>query len=384
MDQTEVDFTATLITYSISGTILDTGGLPISGVSVSDGLAQTVLTDDSGSYTLTDLPPGSYTITPSLDWHTFVPEFQEIVISAESISGVNFTGEVLPLPEEVPQLISPPNKTKTNNNDVLLKWTAVQDKVSYKLQVSTDPDFINKVVKYTTEPGEGVIVITHELPDFEDGKYYWRVRAIDAEGVKGPWSEVWKFKVDTKPPSIPSLYTPANNAFKTDTTPTLSVYAASGAKYYHFQVANDNEFIHIVSQSDDRAGTSWTVPVELTYGEYYWRVKSIDAATNESNWSSVRKLTITFQKLPTYGAVTSDKTPTFEWRAVPGAANYRLIIDRDRTGEYDRSIDILPPLVSYTLPKDNKLAAAKYYWMMEVQIDTEWVSTPWRLLTITP
>jgi hypothetical protein len=37
---------------------------------------------------------------------------------------------------------------------------------------------------------------TYNLPP---GKYYWRVRAFDASGAKGVWSEVRIFKVTSTP-----------------------------------------------------------------------------------------------------------------------------------------------------------------------------------------
>jgi hypothetical protein len=35
--------------------------------------------------------------------------------------------------------------------------------------------------------------------DLPPGKYYWRVRAFDASGAKGAWSEVRKFFVIATP-----------------------------------------------------------------------------------------------------------------------------------------------------------------------------------------
>ena len=62
--------------------------------------------------------------------------------------------------------------------------------VTYKVVIATDKLFATKVVKEKLESTSA----TYSLPE---GKYFWRVRAFDASGGKGPWSEVRKFIVIT-------------------------------------------------------------------------------------------------------------------------------------------------------------------------------------------
>ena len=68
---------------------------------------------------------------------------------------------------------------------------------------------------------------------------------------------------------------------------------------------------------------------------YYWRVRAVDAATNQSSWSDNFKLTIQAPPgqptlyLPTDGALTNDNTPTFEWIVGTSADNHRLLVDND-------------------------------------------------------
>ena len=146
----------------------------------------------------------------------------------------------------------------------------------------------------------------------------------------------------------------------------------------------DAGFTSIVAESDQDADPEWTVPVTLPYGEFYWRARAIDAAGNISDWSSSRRLIISFQKLPKYGAVTSVKRPTFEWVAVTGADNYRLIVDDDRSELYLYDVSGLIPVTTHTLPMANKFAVGTYYWKMEARVGGDWLETPWIPLTITP
>jgi len=383
---TGVDFTATAASpiYSISGTIKTVQGDPLPGVLVSDDHGQTVVTDASGVYTLTN-PAGSYTITPQDDVYVFNPESATVELIDTDATAIDFTGTVYIYPVGKPPLVSPAHKTKTNVNDVTLVWKTVQDGASYRLIVAKDEAFTQKVVKQTVFAVGKERTLSFTLNDFPDGKYFWRVRAFNSSGVKlGTWSDVWMFKVDTVPPSKPVLNKPANNKLLADTTPTLSVLAATGAKFYQYQLSSDSDFNTIVAQSDEKAGLEWSVPDVQPYGEYFWRARSFDAATNGSTWSAARRLLITFQKLPKYGAVTSTKRPTFEWVAVTGADNYRLIIDDDGVEPFIYYVDGLIPVTLHTLPAANKLAVGTYYWKMEARVGADWQVTPWIPLTITP
>lgn len=87
-----------------------------------------------------------------------------------------------------PDLYAPGNDA-TVGQDVNLLWQDMVDAVQYKLQVAKDAAFTNLIVnEKTTDP-------TKDLLGLKARAYYWRVKAIDAEGYKSPWSEVRKFTV---------------------------------------------------------------------------------------------------------------------------------------------------------------------------------------------
>ncbi len=67
-----MNFSATLLTYSISGQVMAWGN-GLAGVSISDGAGQTVTTNATGTYTLTNELPGSYTLTPQKSGFIFTP-----------------------------------------------------------------------------------------------------------------------------------------------------------------------------------------------------------------------------------------------------------------------------------------------------------------------
>ncbi|MFW5866662.1 MAG: carboxypeptidase regulatory-like domain-containing protein, partial [Armatimonadota bacterium] len=87
--ETDVDFTATLVTYSISGLITDTSGNRVAGVSVTDG-TRTAITNESGQYTISDVPPSTVTVTATKTGLAFDPESTEVTVPPDG-TGVNFT-----------------------------------------------------------------------------------------------------------------------------------------------------------------------------------------------------------------------------------------------------------------------------------------------------
>jgi len=94
-------------------------------------------------------------------------------------------------PLTAPLLTLPVHKNNVSS-PVTLTWDSVNNAVNYKLLVATDTLFLNRVVNVKiNETSKDVTLPT--------GKYYWRVRAIDASGSKSPWSEVRIFKVTSTP-----------------------------------------------------------------------------------------------------------------------------------------------------------------------------------------
>ena len=88
-DETDVNFKATKKTYSISGTIRDSRGEPVVGVTLSDGIRKAT-TDDSGNYTLAGVPAGTVTVTPARTGRAFDPAETEVTVPPDA-TGIDFT-----------------------------------------------------------------------------------------------------------------------------------------------------------------------------------------------------------------------------------------------------------------------------------------------------
>ena len=81
----------------------------------------------------------------------------------------------------------------TDDDTIILDWDPVVEGSAYLVQISKLSDFGTIYDKATVA---NTIYETQPLPN---GKYYWRVRAIDDVGNKGPWSEVRMFKIALVP-----------------------------------------------------------------------------------------------------------------------------------------------------------------------------------------
>ena len=89
LDVAGPDFTAIAPKHAISGTV--TGDVQ-PGVTITLGgdADATTTTDATGAYTFSDLPDGSYTITPSLAGYVFLPDGQPVDLAGADVPGVDF------------------------------------------------------------------------------------------------------------------------------------------------------------------------------------------------------------------------------------------------------------------------------------------------------
>jgi protocatechuate 3,4-dioxygenase beta subunit len=80
--------------YSISGQVTDGNGDPLSGVEVACDCWSTAMSGADGSYMLTDLITGTYTITPTALNYTFTPITRTVSVPPDA-TGQDFVGELI-------------------------------------------------------------------------------------------------------------------------------------------------------------------------------------------------------------------------------------------------------------------------------------------------
>ncbi len=73
--------------------------------------------------------------------------------------------------------------------EVAFSWSPSDAKMSYHLQVSSASGFKNRLLD------EKVPVAAFSSRALKEGRYFWRVAAVDAEGIEGGWSVVRSLEV---------------------------------------------------------------------------------------------------------------------------------------------------------------------------------------------
>ena len=177
-------------------------------------------------------------------------------------------------------LVSPPQGYQTNSSYLNFIWRQASDNTSgvssYTIEFSEGPQFNNPLI-YTVSD-------TTFSRAFSDTTWYWRVKAIDAAGNEGAWSNNRNFTIDTSPPSSPQLIQPRDNDWLNSALVTFiwsnSNDLVSGDKStpVRFILQVDNSLV-------DSALSETTYTTIINEGQHNWRVRAYDLAGNFSEWS---------------------------------------------------------------------------------------------------
>jgi len=178
--------------------------------------------------------------------------------------------------------LSPSNGLITSNIQQTFKWIPHFAVDQYRVEIAK-PDFSNngniQEVYFT-------VLDSQQHTFSEDGRYEWRVRAENFNNGTMTDFSTRVITIDTKAPDAPTLSSPKNNdSISLPVTLAWSVDTSS---------VNDSLFIYNDSLQTlitkiEIENTSYSFPGNPNDSTFYWRVKSIDAAGNISNFSSSRK-----------------------------------------------------------------------------------------------
>jgi hypothetical protein len=218
----------------------------------------------------------------------------------------------------------------------VFKWGAVRHADHYEFELASDKKFNSPVLgragSFPTWSTSATLSQT-----LQDGKYWWRVRAVSKSGAVSRWithsfTKAWR--------AAPTLLSPADNGppiqFPRDAL-LLSWKPVLGAVRYEVAIARDPKMTSLVKGAQSvTTATSYIPPSTLPDGTYYWTVTPVDAEKHEGLRSVVRSftwlwptgLTTSLQNLiqdPTDAQTFSD--PLLSWTAVAGAADYELDIN---------------------------------------------------------
>ena len=219
--------------------------------------------------------------------------------------------------------------TVTGGNDSqgrpTLKWDKVAGAAKYEVYRSYSQN--GNYSKYSTQTSTGY---TNSSYLTSGSTYYYKVRALDANGTAGPWSDVVAVtcRLGLTAPSV----TGGNDS---QGRPTLTWKVVTGAAKYEVYRARSKNGDYI--KYSTVTGTSYTNTSYIENGNtYYYKVRALDANGTAGAWSSV--VSVTYKQTLSAPAVTGGNDaqgrPTLKWNAVSGAAKYEVYRARSKSGDY--------------------------------------------------
>lgn len=255
----------------------------------------------------------------------------------------------------VPSLSTPTNNSFNNPLAGNLTWTSVTGATTYDLRVATDAAFTNVIITQndiaTTSYAYSGLV--------NNQKYYWYVRAKNAEGT-GSFSSSFGF---TTVLGTVVLASPANNATQVALDPTLTWTALAGATVYHVQVSTNPAFSSFVYENENLAATSIGLTNLNGKTNYYFRVKGKNQ-NNSGDFSAANMFTTVLAKVVLSSPANNAQgivaaSGTLSWVSQAGVTGYDLLVSKN--------IDLSLPVVNtstvgasynYTTLDNN----TTYYW----------------------
>lgn len=222
-------------------------------------------------------------------------------------------------------------------------WDAVPLATHYELWVN-EIDFggqtvTGKVVHDTNIQG---LSFTPTTP-IPHSRYTVSVRAFNAVGDAGPWTNGYIFDNVATPTGTPTITAPGSGG--SDPTPTFSWTAVDASLYELWvnQIDNAGNVIEArVIHEVAHGSTSFTPTTDLPAGRYRVWARGQNVAQENGPWSAAHTFTIVPLAPSLIGpsGSTTDNTPTFTWNEAPGATRYELWVN-----EVNASGQLITPLV---------------------------------------
>ena len=226
-----------------------------------------------------------------------------------------------------------PAPTVTGGNDAqgrpTLTWKVVTGAAKYEVYRARSKD--GDYIKYSTVTGTSYTNTSY----IESGStYYYKVRALDANGTAGAWSSIVSvtYKQTLSAPTV----TGGNDS---QGRPTLTWKVVTGAAKYEVYRARslNGDYIKYATVT----GTSYTNTSYIEDGNtYYYKVRALKSDGTAGAWSSIVSVTYraastgTLSAPAVTGGNDSQGRPTLKWNAVTGAAKYEVYRARSKDGDY--------------------------------------------------
>jgi hypothetical protein len=230
-----------------------------------------------------------------------------------------------------------------------ISWAKVEGAKQYRIEISSSHEFETLLWQQLT---------SHEqfnFPDFDDGHYAFRVRAIDHLQLEGH-NQTASLVLNAHP-QPPIALSPANDETIRGDAPDLQWTAAEEASRYRLQIATNEDFNDLVFDDADIMQAHFN-PNHLSKPmRYYWRIASIAADGEKGPFGQIRS----YQLKPIPASVAASVSPensgflTASWQ--PSASNQRYHVQLANNKEFtDLIIDTVidQPELVFEATDENK------------------------------
>ena len=199
---------------------------------------------------------------------------------------IDENGEAVATPPSAPALSYPADGDDITPTTVSFEWESAEAAQSYHLQVAKDAEFQEMV----TDAAD-ITSTTYDVEDLShESNYFWRVRAVNEDGLEGSWSTTRQFATVMQPPEIPQLVSPEDGTDNHEGSIVLQWEEADRADSYHIQLSDDEDFDELII-NEKQLGESGYEAGELDNAStYFWRVKAVNDG-GESEWSETFSFT---------------------------------------------------------------------------------------------
>lgn len=177
-----------------------------------------------------------------------------------------------------PILMSPQSGLVDEKLNMKLFWAKYNGAESYHLQIAYDDNF-----KEIFHENLQVDTTEYNVPELDYyTKYYWRVR-VNIDDRQSYWSETWNFRTLME---TTSLLSPEDQSDDNGVYVKFLWNDIKGAKYYHLQITEGDNFAELFYEKDSIVITEHHVNIFNILSNYQWRVRAYNE-TSDSPWSEV-------------------------------------------------------------------------------------------------
>ena len=305
-------------------------------------------TSKSGTYSLLGtVTTTSYTNTGAKEGTTYYYKVKAANGAGESAYSNVVSGKVVVTPKPAAPVVKIGNSSTSGKP--MLTWNAVSGATSYKVYRATSKSGTYSLlgtVTATSYTNTGAKAGT---------TYYYKVKAVNSAG-ESAYSNVVSGKVKSVTPKLSAPVVKIGHSASSG-KPMLTWNAVSGATSYKvYRATSQNGTYSLLGTV---TATSYTNTGAKAGTTYYYKVKAVNSA-GESAFSNVVSGKTTVTTL-TMGHSASSGKPQLTWKAVSGAASYRVYRATAKNGAYS----VINTTKALTYTNTGAALGTTYYYKVE-------------------